>query len=68
MKNRKLILVTGVTGYIGGRLVPRLLKDGYSVRILARDPSRLEGRSWLDQVEVVTGDVLFQDTLNSAMD
>jgi len=54
-----IVLVTGATGYIGGRLVPRLLDAGHRVRILVRDPARLEGRGWLDKVEVVTGDVLF---------
>jgi uncharacterized protein YbjT (DUF2867 family) len=53
----KLILVTGATGYVGGRLVPRLLEAGYRVRCLVRDPARLEGRPWLKQVEVVTGDM-----------
>ncbi len=54
----KLVLVTGVTGYIGGRLVPQLIKAGYQVRVLVRDQNRLQGRTWLDQVEVVEGDVL----------
>ncbi len=35
----KLILVTGVTGYVGGCLVPRLLEKGYRVRVLVRDPA-----------------------------
>ena len=39
-----LVLVTGVTGYIGGRLVPELLEAGYRVRVLARDARRLSGR------------------------
>ena len=34
-------LVTGATGYIGGRLVPELLDAGFTVRVLARDASRL---------------------------
>ena len=42
------VLVTGATGYIGGRLVPRLLERGYAVRVLVRDPGRLQGRAWLD--------------------
>ena len=57
------VLVTGATGYIGGRLVPRLLQAGYRVRCFVRDPERLQGRPWLDQVEVVAGDVLQAETL-----
>ena len=62
-----LILVTGATGYVGGRLVPRLLDAGYRVRCLVRDPSRLQGRPWLKRVEVVTGDALIPATLIEAM-
>jgi uncharacterized protein YbjT (DUF2867 family) len=51
------ILVTGATGYVGGRLVPRLLAAGHQVICLARDPDRLAGRLW-DDVEVRRGDVL----------
>jgi len=40
------LLVTGATGYVGGRLVPRLLAAGHQVRVLARDPARLAGRAW----------------------
>ncbi len=65
--NEKPVLVTGVTGYVGGRLVPKLLEAGYRVRVLARDPSRLQGRPWLDQVEVFQGDVLKPETLSPAM-
>lgn len=49
-------LVTGATGYLGGLLAPRLLEHGYAVRVLARDRSRLSGRDWAHQVEVVEGD------------
>jgi uncharacterized protein YbjT (DUF2867 family) len=65
--NPKLILVTGATGYVGGRLVPRLLEAGYSVRVLVRDPARLYGRKWLDKVEVVTGDALTEGKLTEAL-
>ena len=67
MTDKKLILVTGATGYVGGRLVPKLLEAGYRVRCLVRDPSRLQGRSWLSKVEVVQGDALFSDQIAKAM-
>jgi len=53
----KTILVTGATGYIGGRLVPRLLERGYKVRCLVRNPDHLSGRLWTGSVEIVKGDV-----------
>jgi uncharacterized protein YbjT (DUF2867 family) len=62
------ILVTGATGYIGGRLTPSLLAAGYRVRVLVRgDASRLTGRPWRDQVEIVRGDVLQPDSLAAAL-
>jgi len=63
-----LILVSGATGYIGGRLVPRLLELGYRVRCLVRDPLRLQGRPWYAAVEIVAGDVLKPESLAIAMD
>ena len=63
----KNILVTGATGYVGGRLVPMLLEAGHRVRVLVRDPDRLQGRSWLPHVDVCRGDVLQSDTLAAAM-
>lgn len=53
------VLVTGATGYIGGRLVPRLLEAGYRVRCLTRDARKLRGRPWADHpyVEIVEGDL-----------
>ena len=67
MPSSKLILVTGATGYVGGRLVPRLLEAGYRVRVLVRDAARLQGRAWLKQVEVVNGDALAPETLTAAL-
>ncbi len=67
MKTNPLVLVTGATGYVGGRLVPRLLQEGYRVRVLVRDTRRLQDRAWLGQVEVFEGDVLKPETLIPAM-
>jgi len=62
-----IILVTGVTGYVGGRLVPRLLETGYRIRCMTRDTERLKGHPWLNQVEVVQGDALNRESLVAAM-
>ena len=67
MNQSKLVLVTGATGYIGGRLVPRLLEAGYQVRCLVRDADRLQGRPWSDQVDIVEADALRPETLPEAM-
>jgi uncharacterized protein YbjT (DUF2867 family) len=60
------ILVTGATGYVGGRLVPRLLAAGHQVRCLARSPRRLRDAPWADRVEVVAGDLTDPATLPAA--
>ncbi len=62
------VLVTGATGYIGGRLVPELLDAGYQVRCLARSPDKLRDLAWRSQVEVVKGDLADPDSLIGAMD
>ncbi len=63
---KPLILVTGATGYIGGRLMPRLLRAGHRVRCLARNVDRLAGRPW-PGVEVVQGDVSHAEELEAAL-
>ena len=60
-------LVTGATGYIGGLLVPRLLDDGWTVRVLTRSRERLRGRDWADRVEVVEGDATSEADLRRAL-
>lgn len=64
----KTVLVTGATGYIGGRLVPRLLARGYRVRALARHPERLAGRPWAGSVEIIKGDVSTGEGLAAALE
>jgi uncharacterized protein YbjT (DUF2867 family) len=68
MEQAPRILVTGATGYVGGRLVPRLLEAGYRVRCLVRDARRLQGRPWSEQVEVVEGDATQPETLPPVME
>ena len=61
------LLVTGATGYIGGRLIPQLLERGHEVRVLARHPERLSERPWVNQVEVFAGDATDPQALGAAM-
>ena len=61
-------LVTGATGYIGGRLIRELLSHGYRVRILARNPERLKDHPWIDRVEVVSGDAHEVTALDEALE
>jgi uncharacterized protein YbjT (DUF2867 family) len=62
-----LCLVTGATGYIGGRLVVELLNHGYRVRVLARNPERLKDHAWINRVEVASGDANDEYALTQAM-
>jgi uncharacterized protein YbjT (DUF2867 family) len=61
-------LVTGATGYVGGRLVPELLDRGYEVRALARNPDKLADIPWRDRVEVARGDLADPGSLIEAFD
>ena len=61
-------LVTGATGYIGGRLTPRLLDRDYAVRAMARNPDKLTGVDWRDRVDVVRGDLADPESLTAAFD
>ncbi|SDH50951.1 SDR family oxidoreductase [Agrococcus jejuensis] len=61
------ILVLGATGYVGGRLAPRLVARGHVVRVLARTPSRLDGVPWAADVDVVQGDLADAASVRAAM-
>lgn len=60
------ILVTGATGYIGGRLIPKLLEARHDVRVFVRDPRRLQGFGWETRVEICKGDLQKADDIKSA--
>jgi uncharacterized protein YbjT (DUF2867 family) len=62
------VLVTGATGYVGGRLVPRLLDAGYRVRALGRSLDKLGHRPWGNhpRIELARGDVMDGASLRQA--
>ncbi|HEX6255250.1 MAG TPA: SDR family oxidoreductase [Euzebyales bacterium] len=66
MQQSRRVLVLGASGYVGGRLVPRLLDAGYAIRCLARDPAKLRGTVWADRAEIVPGDLLRPDDVARA--
>jgi uncharacterized protein YbjT (DUF2867 family) len=68
-RDERPVFVTGATGYIGGRLVPRLLAAGCRVRCLARAPKKLADRPWATdpRVEIVAGDLADAATTAAAM-
>jgi len=59
-------LVTGATGYIGGRLVPLLLDAGFEVTVLVRSPQKLTDVPWRDRVAVRVGDLGDADAVDAA--
>lgn len=65
MTSPKRVLVTGATGYVGGRLVPVLIESGHHVRCLVRTPAKLAVAPWLEDIDLVVGAV--EDSLTAAM-
>ncbi|MEP7025433.1 MAG: SDR family oxidoreductase [Actinomycetota bacterium] len=60
-------LVTGASGYIGGRLVPALRDAGHRVRAMARDPGKISSRPWSDDVEIARADVMDAAAVRAAL-
>ena len=65
--NSPIYLVTGATGYVGGRLVRTLLDNQYQVRVLVRDQHKVIGQSWADEVEIVEGNAHNRSDLDKAL-
>ena len=63
----KTVLVTGATGYVGGRLVPALLAKGYTVRVLVRDRKKVEQHPWANSVEIFVGSVTDNEVTRQAL-
>jgi uncharacterized protein YbjT (DUF2867 family) len=61
-------LVTGATGYVGGRLVPQLLAAGHTVRVLVRDERKARSHEWSSDVEIAVGDATEPDDVRAAME
>ena len=68
MMSNSRILVLGATGYVGSRLVYRLLEQGYTVRAVGRSKDKLEKCRWPRgrRLELVEADVLLRDSLSEA--
>jgi len=66
MNDERLILVTGASGYVGGRLVTSLLEDKAKVRVFVRDANKAHSHSWADEVEIAVGNALdYQSTVKA---
>ena len=64
----KRILVTGATGYVGGRLVRNLLEQGYQVRVFVRDEKKVAQYSWANSVEISVGNVSDYQAIRTALE
>lgn len=69
MNKKTTVFVAGATGYIGGRLVPRLLESGHSVKAMVRAPKKLKDRPWAghSNMTIVQGDILDKSSVKTAV-
>jgi len=66
MSDARKILVTGASGYVGGRLVTALLADNAKVRVFVRDANKAASHTWAGDVEISVGNASdYQSTLNA---
>ena len=63
----KRVLVTGASGYVGGRLVKELVDGGLTVRVMVRDPRKISSHSWFNRVEVAAASAESPDALDKAL-